>query len=225
MSSREIAELTVKQHAHVLRDIRAMLAELGEDERGYLQKWTHPQNGQEYDEFILNRELTDCLLTGYSAVARMRVIKRWHQLDGIGTKRTTRLPSPVVEAEKITAAYMRVAKMFKVPSHLAQTIAVNETRKQTGVDFTPLLLESPAMDSVKPAEVFLEPTELGEMYGINARAMNMRLAAAGLQKQITGGWEPLGDAKKNTVKHPWVSGNKSGYNWKWRVEFVKARIQ
>ena len=81
MTSREIAELTGKEHAHVMRDIRAMLSELELVEGGYLQNWIHPQNGQTYQEFALNRELTDTLLTGYSITARNRVIKRWHELE------------------------------------------------------------------------------------------------------------------------------------------------
>ena len=81
MTSREIAELTGKEHAHVCRDIAAMLSELGEKPDGYLQSWIHPQNKQTYYEYHLNRELTDTLLTGYSAVARRKVIARWHKLE------------------------------------------------------------------------------------------------------------------------------------------------
>lgn len=80
MSSREIAELTGKQHFHVRRDIENMLSELGEDVSKfgytYLDSLSRPQQ-----EFRLNRELTDTLLTGYSAVARRKVIARWHELE------------------------------------------------------------------------------------------------------------------------------------------------
>jgi len=80
MSSREIAELTGKRHDHVMRDIRKMLDELGE---------AHPKFGGSYQDstgrtlpcFNLDRNLTDCLLTGYSAKARMKVIKRWRELE------------------------------------------------------------------------------------------------------------------------------------------------
>lgn len=33
-------------------------------------------------EYLLDREHTDCLLTGYSAGLRMKVIRRWHELEG-----------------------------------------------------------------------------------------------------------------------------------------------
>ena len=81
MTSREIAELTGKQHGHVMRDIETMLEQLGENAGGYIQLWLHPQNGQYYREYAFDREHTECLVTGYSASLRMKVIKRLHELE------------------------------------------------------------------------------------------------------------------------------------------------
>lgn len=82
MSSQEIAGLTSKQHQHVKRDIEKMLAELGEDVskfgRIYRDSMNRPQT-----EYLLDRELTDTLLTGYSAVLRRKVIARWRELEGV----------------------------------------------------------------------------------------------------------------------------------------------
>jgi Phage regulatory protein Rha (Phage_pRha) len=81
MTSREIAALTGKEHSHVMRDIEVMLKELDLDKEGYIQNWIHPQNGQAYREFSLDRELVYTLLTGYSVIARRKVIARWHRLE------------------------------------------------------------------------------------------------------------------------------------------------
>lgn len=81
MNSREIAELTEKQHGHVCRDIESMFEELNEPKEGYIHTWIHPQNGQEYREFKLDREHVECLLAGYSAVLRMNVIRRLRELE------------------------------------------------------------------------------------------------------------------------------------------------
>lgn len=81
MSSREIAELCEKEHKHVLRDVKAMLEQLGESEGGYAQIWTHPQNGQQYPEYLLPRDLTLTLVAGYNVKLRKRIIDRWLELE------------------------------------------------------------------------------------------------------------------------------------------------
>ncbi|WP_411195438.1 phage antirepressor KilAC domain-containing protein [Raoultella planticola] len=88
MSSREIAELTEKQHGHICRDIETMLKQLGERPEGYIQLWTHPQNSQQYREYRLDREHTECLITGYSAVLRMKIIRRLRELEDNSIPRT-----------------------------------------------------------------------------------------------------------------------------------------
>lgn len=80
MSSLEIAALTGKNHADVLRDVRKMLLELEVDESRFAGVYLGG-NGEQRKLFNLDREHTDCLLTGYSAKARMLVIKRWHELE------------------------------------------------------------------------------------------------------------------------------------------------
>lgn len=80
MSSREIAELTGKQHQHVKRDIEKMLTDLKEDASKFGQIYFDSQNRAQR-EYCLDREHTDCLLTGYNAAMRMAVIKRWRELE------------------------------------------------------------------------------------------------------------------------------------------------
>ena len=81
MSSREIADLTDKDHFHVMRDLRAMHDQLGALFGGSIQKWIHPQNGQAYDEYLLDKDTSLTLLLGYDALARMKVVKRWQELE------------------------------------------------------------------------------------------------------------------------------------------------
>lgn len=80
MTSREIAELTGKAHFNVLVDVRKMLLELGEDELKFQGIYRDSMN-REQVEFHLDRELTEVLLTGYSAVLRRKVIARWRELE------------------------------------------------------------------------------------------------------------------------------------------------
>ncbi len=99
MSSREIAGYTEKQHKNVKRDIEKMFVELELDvlkvERIYLDSMNRTQR-----EYLLDRDQTDCLLTGYSAKARMTVIKRWKELE---ESQKPQLPRSFAEALQLAA--------------------------------------------------------------------------------------------------------------------------
>tara|TARA_B100001063_G_C16779030_1_gene568952 strand:+ start:13812 stop:14513 length:702 start_codon:yes stop_codon:yes gene_type:complete len=114
MSSRDIAIYTSKKHNHVIRDIKKLYSELYNDDpslddlknigkrlvdgvfvdvdiRGYVQYFT------------LDRRHTDCLLTGYSAKARMKVIERWHDLEEKNKPEQPKIPTNFAEALQLAA--------------------------------------------------------------------------------------------------------------------------
>jgi anti-repressor protein len=95
MSSREVAELTGKNHAHVMRDIREMCGALEESKTGFVCETTSYTggDGRQYPQYEMDKDTTICLLTGYDVVARMKVVKRWQQLEG-----ATLLPQTKAEA-------------------------------------------------------------------------------------------------------------------------------
>lgn len=79
MSSRELAELCKKQHDNVLRDIRGYITKgiLKIEETPYI----HPQNGQLYVEFLLNKRDSLLVVSGYDAKLRAKIIDRWIELE------------------------------------------------------------------------------------------------------------------------------------------------
>ena len=79
MSSREIAELTGRDHGNVMRDIRTLLDDLqASDLKPVCETTTYAgANGQRYPQYELDRDTCLTLLLGYDAVARMKVVKRW----------------------------------------------------------------------------------------------------------------------------------------------------
>ena len=80
MSTREIAELTKKDHANVLRDARTMLIELGKDvlsfECIYLDAY-----GREQPCLHLPKDLTFTLVAGYNVQMRHAIVVRWQELE------------------------------------------------------------------------------------------------------------------------------------------------
>lgn len=89
MSSKEIAELTGKQHGHVIRDIKAMCQQIYDknlddpnmdhvDSKGIFVE----RDQRNYVSAIqLDKDHTLTLLTGYDANARLKVVRRWQELE------------------------------------------------------------------------------------------------------------------------------------------------
>jgi phage antirepressor YoqD-like protein len=101
MSSVEIAELTEKRHDNVKRDILNMLTDLNANVLSFEDIYLDGRNRRQV-QYLLDREHTDCLLTGYNAALRMRVIRRWHELEGrvVGH---FQIPSSLSEALRLAA--------------------------------------------------------------------------------------------------------------------------
>lgn len=101
MSSLEIAELTGKLHKNVKRDIDTMLADLKEDALNFEHIYLDSMNRQQ-TAYRLDRRHVDCLLTGYSAVLRMKVIDRWQELE-VQQQPAHRIPQTFAEALRLAA--------------------------------------------------------------------------------------------------------------------------
>lgn len=81
MSSREISELTDKTHSHVLRDIRQMLDSLDDPILVHEEYQELKDNRGYTSEFLLNKNLSITLMTGYDVNARHKINMRWQELE------------------------------------------------------------------------------------------------------------------------------------------------
>ena len=94
MSSREVAELTGKRHDNVMRDIRSIVDNLQEvvsDKdapsdlralRWYCKSSTYiDEQGKPREQYLLDKETTTILVSGYSPVLRTRVVNRMNDLE------------------------------------------------------------------------------------------------------------------------------------------------
>lgn len=91
-SSREIAELTGKRHADVLRDIRVMFDELGIKHSFALSEYKDPTE-RILPYYNLPKRETLILVSGYSTELRARIIDRWQELEASLYERSTWIPS------------------------------------------------------------------------------------------------------------------------------------
>lgn len=117
MTSREIAELTGKNHADVMRDIRNMLEQL---KKANLLSWVKSttyvgKDGRHYPQYELDKEATLCLVSGYDAVVRMRIIKRVEQLEG---RQSPKVPQTYAQA------LLEAGRLAQLAEEQAQQLAM-----------------------------------------------------------------------------------------------------
>lgn len=129
MSTKEIAELTGKRHDNVVRDAKEMVSELLHyndasdlshddyqlltDNRGYTS------------EILLNKELTETLITGYSVVLRHKVIRRLHDLEEL-VKKQAEVISHMVSIDELKEARMMLGVANAQNAHLSQRIVAEQ---------------------------------------------------------------------------------------------------
>lgn len=104
MSSKEIAELTGKRHGDVIRDIRVMLEDLGDDAN--LRHVSEEADKRGYTALIaLPKDLTITLISGYNVVLRKRIVDRWLELE-----------------EEAAQAKQAAAPKFHIPTSLGEAL-------------------------------------------------------------------------------------------------------
>ena len=101
MSSREVADLTGKQHHHVVRDIKHNLAELNLDASKFGCIYLDASNRKQ-TEYLLPPDLVMTLLTGYSIPLRHRVVTRLQELEKV-SRHSMSLPTNFAEALQLAA--------------------------------------------------------------------------------------------------------------------------
>ncbi|EJQ7674226.1 Rha family transcriptional regulator [Escherichia coli] len=129
MSTKEIAELTGKRHDHVVRDTKEMINELlhynyapdlGHDDYQVLT-----DNRGYTSEVLLNKELTETLITGYSVVLRHKVIRRLHELEVL-VKKQAEVISQMVSIDELKEARMMLGVANAQNAHLSQRIVAEQ---------------------------------------------------------------------------------------------------
>jgi len=186
MSSREIANVTGKRHDNVKRDILAMLKELKVDALKFEDIYLDGRN-REQVQYQLDREHTDCLLTGYSAPMRMKVIRRWRELEQQDGARQAVLASgtKVVGELAILECFTRLLK----PAPSSQVLMLAQIAKNNGLEssFLPGYAVDAAPDAAdgssmptKSATALLKDNDIR----CSPAAFNAALAAHGFLKPL-----------------------------------------
>lgn len=189
MDSREIAERTGKQHAHVCRDIRDMLLELGEDESKFGSVYMGG-NGEERRCYILPKRECLILASGYNVKLRAAIIDRWAELEAL---QQPTIPKTFAEALQLAADQART-----IEEQAAQIEAA-----KPAVAFLDEYVEAKSTQAL---------STVAKVLGIKPHAFFQRLDDMGILFRRDGSWLPYQehiDAGRFEVK----VGTKNGHAW------------
>jgi len=190
MTSRDIAELTGKEHKHVLRDIRVMLAELSLPEQGYAQNWTDPQNGQSYPLLSLPKDLTITLVSGYSVAMRHRIVTRWQELEAEAADPVKALNDP----SKLRQVLLGYTEKVLALEHQVEELAPKAEaldRLETGSDGSFCLTDAAKALQVQPRKFTARLQQMGWIYrrpmGTGWLAYQDRITMGVMEHKVTTG--------------------------------------
>lgn len=204
MSSREIATLCEKEHGHVCRDIETMFQQIGIDPQGYIHFWKHPQNGQRYREFQLDKDLTLTLVSGYNANLRYRIIQRWQELEN--------------QQPQIPQTYAQALRAYADEVEQRQALQIENQAMKPKVESWERFID---------ADGLLPSGAIGKLLGFNsAQEFNKAIKEKRVAfKANDGSWQFYADFKDKDIGKmvAWERGeyNKAGLQLKWRTRAVE----
>lgn len=166
MTSREIAELTGKEHKNVIRDIRNMLDALGKDRLSF-EHISKDAYGRDQQGFKLDRELTLTLVSGYDIPLRHRVVTRLAELEARPAQ--TPIPQTLPEALRLAA----------------------DLAEQRNVAQAALAIAAPkaeALDMISAGADSLTITETAKVLGMKRNDLTIWMHANGWTYRLNGAW-------------------------------------
>jgi phage regulator Rha-like protein len=130
MTSKEIAELTGKNHSDVLRDIRNLQDQIGTESIFALSEYKD-STGRTLPMFELDKKQTLLLISGYNALLRLKIINRWEELEQNITPKTyiEALKALVVSEEAKQKAIQQVENLNTVLDNLLEWVSILKVSK------------------------------------------------------------------------------------------------
>lgn len=203
MTSLEIAEITGKQHAHIMRDIRALL-EQGVNESNFGLVDYKDKKGEKRPCYELTKKGCLILASGYDALLREKIINRWEVLEKEKLNAGYAVPQSFAEALMLAAKQQmeieekerKIAAMNEEQERLLientkKDVTINEQgeqiiklssdiiKMQPKVDYCDIILQSNSTVLI---------TQIAQDYGMSAVSFNKKLAEMRIQHRVNNQW-------------------------------------
>lgn len=181
MTSLEIAEVTGKQHQHVLRDIDALLVQ-GLDASNFGLTSYKDKSNREQRCYQLTKKGCLILASGYDALLREKIINRWEELE---TKEVSMIKVPTTFAEALRLAADQAEKLEEQERQLAASSKEIVELSGTIATMQPKVTY---VDKILASKETATTTQIAQDYGQSAKSFNILLRNFGIQHKVGGQW-------------------------------------
>ena len=182
MSSLEIAQLTGKQHAHVMRDIRTLL-EQGVAESNFGLGSYSDANGQNRPCYNLTKKGCLILASGYDAKLRERIIDRWEELENEKRNGGFQVPTSFKEALLLAAHQQEL-----IEEQQRQIEQKQETIELQQAEITKSAPKVSYYDTTLQSVNTMTSTQVAKQIGMDAEKLHKKLKEAGVIFRQSGQW-------------------------------------
>ena len=175
MTSLDIAEITGKRHADVMRDVRKEIDELGREigQRIFAQSSYINRQNKEQPCYSFGKDGAMQLALKYDAKTRYRVIKRIEELENDNKKQ---LPTTYKEALLHLVEQVEENERLQT-NNLMLEQQVNELKPKA--DYTDRILQNKGLVTI---------SQIAKDYGMSGQAMNSLLHGLGIQYKQSDQW-------------------------------------
>lgn len=197
VSSRKVAEDFGKRHDNVMRDIGGVLNFEDTKEMFYKTTYIHPQNGQEYPEYLMNRDGFSMVVMGFTGAKaiewKLKYIKAFNAME----KKLKELSAPQTLDDTLNADVLfLIASKWKADSDKRKELEVRVAELEAQIktqQVQPVISEATKV-AIKEAKVeqhrLYTVGEIARECGFpDAKTLNLALNDLGIQYKVKSHWQ------------------------------------
>lgn len=189
MTSLQIAEITGKPHADVMKAIRKMEPAWSKINEGNFSLVEYKdKKGETRPCFSLNKEECLYIATKFNDEARAKLIKRWKELEEQNQKPS--VPQNYLEALKslVKAEEEKQQLALENKKQQEQIVTISKANMELGNKITEMLPKVSYYDKILQSNATMTVTQIAQDYGMTAMRLNKELESMRIQHKVRGQW-------------------------------------
>lgn len=189
MTSLQIAEITGKPHADVMKAIRKMEPAWSKINEGNFSLVDYQdKKGETRPCYSLNKEECLYIATKFNDEARSKLIKRWKELEE--QYQNPSVPQNYLEALKslVKAEEEKQQLALENKKQQEQILTISKTNMELGNKITEMLPKVSYYDKILQSNATMTVTQIAQDYGMSAMRLNKELESMRIQHKVRGQW-------------------------------------